>query len=186
MADKNRNKQQNNIEKPVKTKIDFVLLSLCTCKRPLMLKEALLSINSLKIPENVRVEVLVIDNDENETAKSCIAEISKELKCKIHYLVENKINVLEHNYGLWYDRRRDDHARVRRSDGDVWAPFYEQPFARSGKGKAWDGLSLYDLNRPNRWYWYRLREFAKKAEKYNVYLYHNHYFQHNILRVITN
>ena len=65
--------------------------------------------------------------------------------------------MLEHNYGLWYDRRRDDHSRVRRSDGNVWTPFYEQPFARSEKGKAWDGLSLYDLSRPNRWYWYRLR-----------------------------
>jgi hypothetical protein len=48
---------------------------------------------------------------------------------------------LDHHYGLWYDRRREDHERVRREDGDVWAPFYEQPFARSGQGTAWDGLS---------------------------------------------
>src|SRR5439155_26356296 len=25
---------------------------------------------------------------------------------------------LEHHYGLWYERRRDDHERVRRIDGD--------------------------------------------------------------------
>ena len=62
--------------------------------------------------------------------------------------------------------RRDDHERVRRRDGDVWGPFYEQPFARSGKGTAWEGLSKYDLNRPNAWYWNRLKQFAEKgAEK---------------------
>ena len=88
MADKKL--KQESVNKPIKTKIDFVLLSLCTCKRPLMLKEALLSINNLKFPENVRVEVLVIDNDEEESAKSCVDEVSKNLKCKIHYLVEKQ------------------------------------------------------------------------------------------------
>jgi hypothetical protein len=31
--------------------------------------------------------------------------------------------VLRHHYGLWYDRRRDDHERVRRADADDWPPF---------------------------------------------------------------
>jgi len=44
-------------------------------------------------------------------------------------------------YGLWYDRRRDDHERVRRRDAQCWAPFYEQPWDRSGEGTAWEGLS---------------------------------------------
>ena len=89
--------------------------------------------------------------------------------------------VLHHNYGLWYDRRRDDHERVRRKDGDVWAPFYEQPFARSGQGKAWDGLSKYDLTKPNKWYYNRLREFAEKGADKGMILINQHYFQHNIL-----
>ncbi len=88
---------------------------------------------------------------------------------------------LEHNYGLWYDRRRDDHQRVRRMDGDVWAPFYEQPFARSGIGTAWDGLSKYDLTQYNPWYWSRLRQFVDAGERKGIVLLHNHYFQHNIL-----
>ena len=67
----------------------------------------------------------------------------------VAYLAANGYASLSHNYGLWYDLRRTDHERVRRADGDVWAPFYEQPFARSGKGTAWDGLSRYDLERPN-------------------------------------
>ena len=56
---------------------------------------------------------------------------------------------MEQNYGLWYDRRRDDHERIRRMDGEVWPPFYELPFARSGKETAWDGLSKYDLTKYN-------------------------------------
>jgi len=97
------------------------------------------------------------------------------------YLQRNHFAMLDHHYGLWYDLRRTDHERVRRADGDVWPPFYEQPFARSGKGKAWDGLSLYDLNRPNEWYWQRLRTFANKAGKKHILLFNQHYFQHNIL-----
>ncbi len=88
---------------------------------------------------------------------------------------------LDHNYGLWYDRRRDDHERVRRMDGDVLPPFYEQPFARSGQGRAWDGLSLYDLTRYNPWYWSRLREFAEVCARRGLVLFHQNYFQHNIL-----
>lgn len=89
--------------------------------------------------------------------------------------------VMDHNYGLWYDRRRDDHERIRRRDGDVWAPFYEQPFARSGEGTAWEGMSKYDLTRPNTWYWGRLKEFADKAERESLLLFHQNYFQHNII-----
>ena len=93
----------------------------------------------------------------------------------------NGIAILDHNYGLWTDRRRDDHERIRRRDGDVWAPFYEQPFGRSGEGTAWDGLSKYDLNRPNAWYWYRLKEFADKGQQKGLLLFHENFFQHNII-----
>lgn len=93
----------------------------------------------------------------------------------------NNIAVLDHNYGLWADRRRDDHERIRRRDADVWAPFYEQPFGRSGEGTAWDGLSKYDLNRPNHWYWSRLKEFADKGQRNGLMLFHENFFQHNII-----
>lgn len=88
---------------------------------------------------------------------------------------------LEHNHGLWYDRRRDDHERVRRMDGDAWPPFYEQPFARSGVGLAWDGMSKYDLTKYNAWYWMRLKQFADLADRKGLVLVHQQYFQHNIL-----
>ncbi|HTY89188.1 MAG TPA: DUF6298 domain-containing protein [Candidatus Acidoferrum sp.] len=88
---------------------------------------------------------------------------------------------LDQHYGLWYDRRREDHERVRRMDGDAWAPFYEQPFARSGQGTAWDGLSQYDLTKFNPWYWSRLREFAGICDERGLVLFNENYFQHNIL-----
>ena len=96
------------------------------------------------------------------------------------------------NYGLWTDRRRDDHERIRRKNGDAWAPFYEQPFARTGTSLtshsspltselAWDGMSKYDLTTLNKWYFWRLQQFAKKTEPIGIMLKNQHYFQHNIL-----
>jgi hypothetical protein len=88
---------------------------------------------------------------------------------------------LRQHYGLWYDRRRDDHQMIRRANADVWPPFFEQPFARSGQGKAWDGLSKYDLTRYNPWYFARLKGFAEQARLHGVVLINEMYFQHNII-----
>ena len=98
-----------------------------------------------------------------------------------NWMKSNNILALDHNYGLWYDRRRDDHERIRRINGEVWPPFYEQPFARSGQGTAYDGLSLYDLTKYNDWYWMRLRQFAVAADENELVLLHQNYFQHNII-----
>ncbi|MCB0531599.1 MAG: hypothetical protein KDD14_05315 [Saprospiraceae bacterium] len=83
--------------------------------------------------------------------------------------------------GLWYERRRDDHARTMRADADVWTPFLEQPFSRSGQGEAYDRLSKYDLNQWNYWYWNRLKTFADLADQCGLLLVQEHYLQHNII-----
>jgi hypothetical protein len=88
---------------------------------------------------------------------------------------------LEYHYGLWYDTRDADHERIRRMDGDVWPPFYEFPFARSGTGLAWDGLSKYDLTKYDPWYFARLKRFTTLADRKGLVLIHNQFFQHNIL-----
>ena len=99
----------------------------------------------------------------------------------------NHVLLFSQNYGLWTDRRRDDHERIRRKDGDAWAPFYEQPFARTGRVQvgfadlAWDGMSKYDLTQLNKWYFWRLQQFAKKTAPMGMLLKNQHYFQHNIL-----
>ncbi|MDQ5928685.1 MAG: hypothetical protein QG594_460, partial [Bacteroidota bacterium] len=99
----------------------------------------------------------------------------------VDYLNTNNMIALEHNYGLWYERRMDDHERVRRFDADVWPPFYEQPFARTGQDLAWDQLSKYDLSQFNEWYWDRLARFANLAEANGQLLINQQYFQHNII-----
>ena len=62
-----------------------------------------------------------------------------------------------------------------------WPPFYELPFARSGQVTAWDGLSRYDLTHYNPWYWRRLNDFADICDHRGLVLFHQNYFQHNIL-----
>lgn len=96
-------------------------------------------------------------------------------------MIERNEILIRHHWGLWYDRRREDHQMIRRMTDDVWPPFYEQPYARSGKGTAWDGLSKYDLTKFNPWYFQRLHDFAEIAEAQGRVLVNEMYFQHNIL-----
>jgi hypothetical protein len=91
------------------------------------------------------------------------------------------ILVMDYHYALWQERRRDDHERIRRMDGDVWPPFYEQPFERSGVGTAWNGLSKYDLTKYDKWYWLRTKEFADLCDRKGLVLFNQNYFQHNII-----
>src|SRR5207249_3838084 len=65
--------------------------------------------------------------------------LTDDLDSLTDWMQRTNMVAIEHNYGLWYDRRRDDHERIRRMNGEVWPPFYELPFARSGKDSAWDG-----------------------------------------------
>jgi Family of unknown function (DUF6298) len=95
-------------------------------------------------------------------------------------IAKNQV-ALDYHYGLWYDRRRESHERVREMNGNVWAPFYVQPFERSGQGTAWDGLSKYDLTKYNPWYWNRLKKFADICDQRGLVLFNENYFQHNVL-----
>ena len=97
------------------------------------------------------------------------------------FMKEKNVLVTDFHYALWLDRRRDDHQRTARIDGEQRVPFYELPFARSGQGRAWDGLSLYDLTKWNNWYWNRLATYADLADEKGLMLFYQHYFQHNIL-----
>jgi len=85
--------------------------------------------------------------------------------------------------GLWYDRRRDEHTTVMRADANVWAPFYEMPWARSAEGTASDGLSKFDLASFNPWYYQRLREFGELCDRHGLVFHHNLYNTHNLLEI---
>lgn len=107
--------------------------------------------------------------------------LTDDLDAMTDSMLQNNVLAIDHNYGLWYDRRRDDHERIRRINGEVWPPFYELPFARSGQGLAYDGLSKYDLTKYNKFYWGRLKQYADLADQRGLVLLHQNYFQHNII-----
>ena len=87
----------------------------------------------------------------------------------------------EHSFGLWYERRRDQHDRKCRLDGNVEPPFLEQPWGRSGEGVACDGLSKYDLTIFNQWYFDRLKSFARLCDEKGAIFYNDYYNQHPFL-----
>ncbi len=82
--------------------------------------------------------------------------------------------------GLWYDRRRDSHLITKWEDGEVYAPFFESPWARSGQGRATDGLSKYDLTKFNPWYFARLRELADDCAAKGLVFVYQAYDNHNV------
>ena len=76
--------------KVIKTEIEFVLISCCTCKRPHMLSVALQSVDALNFYGNTKVELLVVDNDENESARTVVENFSQTSKIPVHYVCEKQ------------------------------------------------------------------------------------------------
>ncbi len=107
--------------------------------------------------------------------------LTDDLDTLVSDMLQKNVSVMQSFPALWYERRRDDHARTRRADADVWAPFYEQPFSRSGQEEAFDRLSKYDLNKWNPWYWLRLKQFSDLADENGLLYIQEHYLQHNII-----
>jgi hypothetical protein len=108
---------------------------------------------------------------------------TEDLKEMVARLQSKNTISIQVNPGLWYEHRRDAHTVERRADGDVWAPFYEAPWARSGKGLAWDGLSRFDVSHYNPWYFERQREFALDASESGLVVFYDLYNTHNVLEI---
>ena len=98
----------------------------------------------------------------------------------VQRLKQREIKFYVSSPGLWYEHRRDAHNDYHEANGDVWAPFYEMPWDRTGKGTAWDGLSLFDVSRYNPWYFRRHREFIKLAGQQGLIVYVNLYNNHDV------
>jgi hypothetical protein len=98
-------------------------------------------------------------------------------------LAKRNLVTMQVTPGLWYEHRRDSHNVERRDDGNVWAPFFEMPWARSGKGIAWDGLSRFDVSRYNPWYFERHKEFAKQAAAKGFVVIYELYNTHDVLEI---
>ena len=78
---------KNKIEKP---EIKSVAVACNTFLRPEFLKKCLDGISKLKIPEDLVVKVLVVDNDKNASALSVVEKVKQEFPFEISYFVEEK------------------------------------------------------------------------------------------------
>ena len=74
----------------LKTEITYILLSFCTFKRPNMLEKCLESISALKLPQNIKTEILVVDNDETASAKEVVEKFRNIISIPVNYFVEEK------------------------------------------------------------------------------------------------
>lgn len=74
----------------LKTKISHIVLALCTFKRPNIFCKCLETISALKLPENTTVELLIIDNDEEASAKDLTDSFRNKINIPIHYFIEKK------------------------------------------------------------------------------------------------
>ena len=76
-----------------KTKIEFVLVSCCTYRRPKMLNTALDSIKKMKLPDNIRVEVLVVENDKEPLARDTVIAQMQTYPITLHYVQEKRAGI---------------------------------------------------------------------------------------------
>ena len=83
-------KMAKRMENSLKTVISHVVLGLCTFKRPIIFEKCLQNISSLKLPQNIQVELLIIDNDSNASAKQLVDSFRNKINMHIHYFVEEK------------------------------------------------------------------------------------------------
>ena len=67
-----------------------ILIAVCTYLRPKMLQRALNHIKDLKPVEDAEVEVLIVDNDKNLSAKEVVEKTAKNFPYQIHYKVEEE------------------------------------------------------------------------------------------------
>lgn len=71
-------------------KIDYILISVCTYKRPFELKRALKYVDFLDLPQDIKVDVLIVDNDATQSAKEIAEEFKKITKFNVFYFVQEK------------------------------------------------------------------------------------------------
>ena len=83
-------KEKHLSENLKKTDIKFVLISCCTFKRPDILKKSLQSVKNLKLPQDIKIELLVVDNDANGSAKNIVLSFEKDIPFQINYVIEEK------------------------------------------------------------------------------------------------
>ncbi|WP_448215740.1 glycosyltransferase family 2 protein [Endozoicomonas sp. 2B-B] len=70
----------------------LISICLCTYKRQHLIN-TLRSINELELPRDLKVEIIIVDNDENKMAKPIVEKFEKETEKKVIYLNEPEKNI---------------------------------------------------------------------------------------------
>lgn len=68
--------------------VHFVLVSLCTYQRPAALKRAMASLRDLEIPQGVKMELVVVDNNEDGSADYLVRRFAEVSGFVVHYCHE--------------------------------------------------------------------------------------------------
>ena len=67
---------------------ELVIICIPTFKRPGLLRNCLISISNLHIPKTYQVKIIIVDNDENESAKVIYHELEVLTNFPLYYFVE--------------------------------------------------------------------------------------------------
>ena len=67
---------------------EIVVIGLCTCKRPQMLRNCIASLVVQSVPEGCAVQVVVVDNDEQGGARSVVESFVDVSPYPVHYVHE--------------------------------------------------------------------------------------------------
>ena len=66
----------------------LVAICVATFKRPALLKQSLLAIGQLNLPEGLNTIIIVVDNDNEQTAREICDNTSPGLNQALHYYIE--------------------------------------------------------------------------------------------------
>lgn len=71
----------------MRANVEYVIIACCTYKRPEMLAETIESLLEINFPENIKTEILIVDNDKEQSAKNTVLKYQNSF-IKINYAVE--------------------------------------------------------------------------------------------------
>ncbi len=75
------------------TKIKYIIIACCTYKRTYSLSRTIESLGNLNLPNKIKTEILVVDNDENQSAKNIVKKYQKSLKITLRYVTERQLGL---------------------------------------------------------------------------------------------
>lgn len=95
---------QTNKTKP---EIQSVIIACCTYKRPNSLDRTIKSLLKLNYPSNIKTEIVIVDNDKDQSAQDIVKKHQTASEIQIHYTIEEnpglsnvRNKALEHSLNL--------------------------------------------------------------------------------------